>query len=335
MNTRIDLQSRNGRIDGLSGPAVIPPVIPAVISGGMSEPLGGYGNANGGPCLELLNITKPREVRAAHDRYLAAGATVLRTNTANASPERLDRYRMHDEAFIVSYMAAEHARDAVKRAREADGIARTVLGVARVETRSPHQGFLPLDRVEAAARTMGSGLAGGGADIILLEIGQDPARLLAAVSGLRHGMADAGRVLPIHLKLRYDPLFGVPARHRVTEDLVRAAALAAGLNLAALSVAPLNLADTWLETLRAMGRAYQGALFAESTRGVDEIGPLLVDAEVGPRLKHIGGGLTPRDTELLLQRAESVGFDRAPAASDMAANDAGGHSEHRRGDRAG
>lgn len=320
----------------IAGPSLSPINVsgPALISGGMSEPLGPYGSAQGAPCLELLNITKPREVRAAHDRYLAAGATVLRTNTANASPERLDRYRMHDEAFIVSYMAAEHARDAVRRAHEIDGIARTVLGVARVETRTPHLGFLPLDRVEAAARTMGSGLAGGGADVILLEVAQDPARLLAAISGLRHGMADAGRVLPIHLKLRYDPLFGVPARHRVTEDLVRAAALAAGLNVAALSVAPLNLADTWLETLRAMARVYRGPLFAESTRGADEIGALLADLEIGPPLMSVGGGLNPSGTELLRRQVERTRLD--PETTPLvAANDGRDRSVDVWGDRAG
>ena len=75
---------------------------PLLVSGGLAEPLAGHGAA----CLEVLNLEQPRDVRAAHAGYLAAGARVIRTNTAGASPERLDRYRMHDEAFIVSYMAA-------------------------------------------------------------------------------------------------------------------------------------------------------------------------------------------------------------------------------------
>jgi hypothetical protein len=289
---------------------------PALISGGMTEPLGGIG----APCLELLNITKPREVRAAHDRYLAAGATVLRTNTANASPERLDRYRMHDEAFIVSYMAAEHARDAVTRAWKADGIVRRVLGVARVETRSPSAGFLPLNRVEAATRTMVSGLAGGGADAILLEAAQDPARLTAAVAGARHGMADAGRSLPIHLKLRYDPLFGMPSADRVTSDLVAAASQAAGLNLAGLSVASVNLVDGWRDTLVAMAQVFGGMLFAETARAAAELGSLMSDPTIGPRLGMIGGGLAPGDTVLLRQLiADGERPERSavrPAAND-------------------
>ena len=291
---------------------------PTLISGGMAEPLGGIG----APCLELLNITNPREVRAAHDRYLAAGATVLRTNTANASPERLDRYRMDDEAFIVSYMAAEHARDAVMRARKADGIARSVLGVARVEPGSRSAGFLTLDRVEAATRTMVSGLAGGGADKILLEAAQDPARLTAAVSGARQGMADAGRSLPIHLKLRYDPMFSVPSRSRVTSDLVAAASQAAGMNLAGLSLAPINLVDGWRDTLAAMARVFGGTLFAESARNISGLADLISDPVIGPRLGMIGGGLTSGDTERLCQLlAQTERPDLLPVR--MAANDAG------------
>lgn len=290
----------------------------ALISGGMAEPLGGIG----APCLELLNITQPREVRAAHDRYLAAGASVLRTNTANASPERLDRYRMHDEAFIVCYMAAEHARDAVTRAQDADGIARTILGVARVEPGSRSTGFLPLDRVEAATRTMASGLAGGGADAILLEAAQDPARLTAAVSGARRGMADAGRVLPIHLKLRYDPLFDVPSRARVTSDLVAAASQAAGMNLAGLSLAPINLVDGWRDTLCAMARVFGGPLFAESARNISDLADLISDPVIGPRLGMIGGGLTSDDTVLLRQLLDQAERPE-PLPVRMAANDTG------------
>ena len=56
----------------------------ALISGGMAEPLGGIG----APCLELLNITQPREVRAAHDlRPIRNAMPKTRTNTALAVPK--------------------------------------------------------------------------------------------------------------------------------------------------------------------------------------------------------------------------------------------------------
>src|SRR5690606_10265560 len=135
---------------------------PLPVSGGMAYVLAGFRAA----CPEILNLEQPRAVRAAHRAYLEAGARVIRTNTAAASPERLDRWRMHDEAFIVSYLAAEHAAETARTVAAETGVSRRVLGVARIEARVRQLGFLPLARVEAAARTMASGLAGGGVDAI-------------------------------------------------------------------------------------------------------------------------------------------------------------------------
>ena len=290
---------------------------PLPVSGGLAEALAGYG----APCLEVLNLEQPRAVRAAHAAYLAAGARVIRTNTAGASPERLDRWRMHDEAFIVSYMAAEHAAETARTVAAETGTERWVLGVARVECRVRQLGFLSLDRVEAAARTMASGLAGGGADAIVVETNQDGARLTAALSGVRQGMADAGRALPVLLTLRYDPLFGTPYRDRVTAELAGAAAAAAGLGVAAVGVANADLADSWIDTLRAVARAFPGPLQAEAAPASPDLAALLADPALASRLALVGGGRSPEDTGRLCERLRSFrgggpGVARLPAAND-------------------
>jgi len=192
-------------------------------------------------------------------RHIVAGARILRTNTGGASPERLDRYRMHDEAFIVSYMAAEHA----SKAARTHGSGQRVMGVARVEALAPLIGFLPLDRVTAASRTMASGLVGGGADMLLLETAQCPARIAAAMDGARRGMADAGRSVPVIVKLRYEMRLGALVRAMVTEDFSRAAAAAAGIGAQALAIAPGNLDKPFAETLRQVAKAFAGPLFLD------------------------------------------------------------------------
>lgn len=291
---------------------------PLPVSGGMAEPLAGFA----APCLEVLNLEQPRAVRAVHRQYLDAGARVVRTNTAGGSPQRLDRWQMHDEAFIVSYMAAEHAAESARAVTAETGIARWVLGVARVEARVRQLGFLPIGVVEAAARTMASGLAGGGADAIVVESNQDGARLAAAMAGVRRGMADAGRSLPVLLTLRYDPLFAAPHRDRVTTDLARAAAAAAGLGVAAVGVANADLAEPWVDTLRAVARAFPGALQVEAGPGSRDLGAVLGDPVLAGRLALVGGGSTPEDTERLCARLSSF---RGGAASGsvpfLAAND--------------
>lgn len=228
---------------------------PALVSGGFGE----LSALAGASCVEELNITAPRAVIDVHRRHLADGADILRTNTGGASPERLDRYRMHDEAFIVSYMAAEHATKAVRT----HGDGQRVMGVARVEALAPLIGFLPLDRVEAASRTMASGLVGGGVDLLLLETAQCPERIAAAMDGARRGMADAGRSVPVVVKLRYETRLGALARETVTDDLARAAATAAGIGAHAVAVAPGNLDKPFAVTLRAVAAAYRGSLFLD------------------------------------------------------------------------
>ncbi|MDF1794574.1 MAG: homocysteine S-methyltransferase family protein [Thalassobaculaceae bacterium] len=236
-------------------PVTEPAIGPALVSGGF----GALSALAGSSCLEELNITAPRAVIDVHRRHLEDGADILRTNTCGASPERLDRYRMNDEAFIVSYMAAEHA----SKAARTHGAGQRVMGVARVEALAPLIGFLPLDRVEAAARTMTSGLVGGGADLLLLETAQCPVRIAAAMDGARRGMTDAGRSVPVIVKLRYETRLGALARSAVTDALARAAAAAAGIGAHALAVEPGNLDKPLAETLRIVAAAYRGPLFLD------------------------------------------------------------------------
>lgn len=303
----------------MSGPGLMVEArrAPLPVSGGLAEALAGFA----APCLEVLNLEQPRAVRAAHRRYLVAGARVVRTNTAGASPQRLDRWRMHDEAFIVSYMAAEHAAETARAVAAETGVARWVLGVARVEARVRQLGFLSLDQVEEASRTMASGLAGGGADAIVVESNQDGARLTAALAGVRRGMADAGRSLPVLLTLRYDPLFGTPHRDRVTADLAGAAAAAAGLGIAAVGIANADLADSWIDTLRAVARAFPGPLQVEAAPASPDLAALLGDPALASRLALIGGGRSPDDTGRLCERLRSFRGGEADTADLFAAND--------------
>lgn len=255
---------------------------PALVSGGF----GALAALAGSSCLEELNITAPRAVVDMHRRHLEEGAEILRTNTGGASPERLDRYRMYDEAFIVSYMAAEHASKAI---RNAGGGGKRVMGVARVEALAPLVGFLPLDRVEAASRTMVSGLVGGGAGLLLLETAQCPARIASAIDGARRGMADAGRPVPLVVKLRYETRLGALARATVTDDLARAASVAAGAGVQAIAVAPGNLDQPFVATLKRVAAAFGGPLFLDLAPSSPHWASVSELADLHGRLAYVAG----------------------------------------------
>ena len=277
---------------------------PALVSGGFGE----LSARAGSSCLEELNITTPKAVIDVHRRHLEQGAEILRTNTGGASPERLDRYRMHDEAFIVSYMAAEHAS---KAARE-HGVGRRVMGVARVEALAPLIGFLPLDRVEAASRTMASGLVGGGVDMLLLETAQCPARILAAMDGARRGMADAGRSVPVLIKLRYETRLGGLARDAITDSLARAAAAVAGIGAQGLAVSPDNLDRSFAETLSSAASAYRGPLFVDLAPSSGHWAQVEDAAELRGRIDFVAGRRLSPEAETTARALAVPGNDAEP-----------------------
>jgi 5-methyltetrahydrofolate--homocysteine methyltransferase len=73
-----------------------------------------------GECGELWNLSHPEKVRAIHQAYVEAGAEVLLTNTFQASPAALQRYKAGDRCEAL-------CRAAVSLAREAAGPQRWVL----------------------------------------------------------------------------------------------------------------------------------------------------------------------------------------------------------------
>jgi 5-methyltetrahydrofolate--homocysteine methyltransferase len=65
-----------------------------------------------GECGELWNLTHPDKVRAIHQAYADAGAEVLLTNTFQANPAALARYKLDDQCEAICRAAVENARQA-------------------------------------------------------------------------------------------------------------------------------------------------------------------------------------------------------------------------------
>lgn len=252
---------------------------PMVIAGGIHR----GGGADVDRCVELLNITHPKRVAAMHERLLRSGATHLLTNTAGAAPQVLDRYRMHDEAFAVSYLAAEIAgrvaREVVK-----NGHRPRVIGDVRVPWHLPLHGYLTGTEVETAAASMASAQIAGGVDIIHLQASSHPAQMAAAFAGIRAGIAEAGRSVPIVASVGRSE--GPPNSPTEPRDSVSAAMLAHSLGAAALSI-DVAETDAACAPLEALARATSTALFIAPGTTEGAARALLGNAVIAPRLAFV------------------------------------------------
>jgi 5-methyltetrahydrofolate--homocysteine methyltransferase len=61
---------------------------------------------------DLLSITKPEVIREIHEKYLAAGADIIETNTFSATSISMADYEMEEIAYELNYASTRLAREA-------------------------------------------------------------------------------------------------------------------------------------------------------------------------------------------------------------------------------
>ncbi|RMG43110.1 MAG: methionine synthase [Acidobacteria bacterium] len=142
-------------------------------------------------CNDLLVLTQPELVSSIHDRYLAAGADIIETNTFNATPIALADYGLGDHAREINRAAAELAVRAARRWTRADpSRPRFVAGSVGPTNRTasispdverPEARAIEFDALVAAYREQIHGLVEGGVDLLLFETAFDVLNLKAAL----------------------------------------------------------------------------------------------------------------------------------------------------------
>lgn len=174
---------------------------------------------------DLLNISRPEEIKKVHIAYLEAGANAVETNTFGSSPLRLEEYDfskidrelfgeffekdslkpLSDIAYILSRRGAEIAKASVAdfaSSASYDGRPLFAIGSAGPSNYvlSPtdaeiKKGFWP--EIENNFYHQVLGFIDGGADVILFETQQDILELKAAVSGAFKAMKERKIKLPV------------------------------------------------------------------------------------------------------------------------------------------
>lgn len=266
-----------------------------VIDGAMGTMLQAAGMAVG-ERPELLSITHPKQVRAIHEAYVAAGAEVITANTFGANALKLG-----DAAHVADVFAA-----AVARAREAG--ARYVAGdIGPTGSLLRPLGTLSFDEAYDLFAEQARAAADAGADLIIIETMTDLAEARVAVLAAKEQTR-----LPILATMTFEAdgrtfLGTTPEAAAVTLDALGANAVGINCSLGPAEIRPFVARMRAVTAKPIMVQANAGLPRVEQGTTVFDIDPEAYAHAVADIVEDgasiIGGccGTTPAYTRLLAE----------------------------------
>lgn len=154
---------------------------------------------------ELLTFTQPAIIQEIHEKYLAAGADIIETNTFGATSVAQDDYFMSDLAYEMNVEAAKLARAACDKYSTPDK-PRFVAGALgptpktasiSPDVNDPAARNISFDQLVASYHEQTRGLVDGGADILMVETIFDTLNCKAALFAIDQYFEETGKRLPI------------------------------------------------------------------------------------------------------------------------------------------
>ena len=154
---------------------------------------------------ELLSITRPDVIRDIHERYLAAGADLIETNTFGATSVAQADYGMEDLAVEMNLASARLARAACDKFSTPDK-PRFVCGALgptpktasiSPDVNDPGARNVTFEELRKAYYDQTKALVEGGADVILVETIFDTLNAKAALFAVDEYFEASGERLPI------------------------------------------------------------------------------------------------------------------------------------------
>lgn len=134
--------------------------------------------------FEELCVSDPERIRTIHDRYIAAGARVIETNTFGANALRLERFGFESRVIEINRAAAQLACAAAKGRDIAIAGSIGPLGITADEATSRG-----IDRAQCF-RDQVTGLLDGGAELLLFETFMDFDEMAIALAA-KNAISDA------------------------------------------------------------------------------------------------------------------------------------------------
>jgi 5-methyltetrahydrofolate--homocysteine methyltransferase len=154
---------------------------------------------------ELLSLTRPDVIRDIHERYLAAGADLIETNTFGATTIAQTDYDMADLAYEMNVASARIAREACDKYSTPDK-PRFVAGAVgptpktasiSPDVNDPGARNVNFEELRAAYYEQVKGLVEGGSDVLLVETIFDTLNAKAALFAIEEFFEASGERLPL------------------------------------------------------------------------------------------------------------------------------------------
>ncbi len=154
---------------------------------------------------ELLTLTQPQIIQEIHEKYLAAGADIIETNTFGATTVAQDDYHMAHLVYEMNVEAARLAKVACAKYSTPDK-PRFVAGALgptpktasiSPDVNDPAARNVNFDQLVSAYLEQTRGLAAGGADILMVETIFDTLNCKAALFAIDMFFEEVGYTLPI------------------------------------------------------------------------------------------------------------------------------------------
>ena len=168
-----------------------------------------FGGAAYQDCIDYLVITRPDIIREIHESFLNVGAEAIETNTFRSNRRTLAEHGLGDRTLEINRAAARIARAACDHAESRTGIPRFVAGSMGPSGMlpsgdDPDLSGISFDELADLFGEQARGLVEGGADLLLLETGQDILEVKAAVHGINRYFEESGLRIPLQAQITFD-----------------------------------------------------------------------------------------------------------------------------------
>lgn len=156
---------------------------------------------------DLLSITQPKAIAEVHEKYFAAGADIVETNTFSGTTIAMADYEMEDLVYELNFESARIAKEVALRFTEKEpNKPRFVAGAmgptnktASISPDVNDPGFraISFDQLRAAYKHQAEALIDGGSDILLVETIFDTLNAKAALFAIEEIKEERGIDIPV------------------------------------------------------------------------------------------------------------------------------------------